>query len=286
MLVKTTSNFKDSLTTKIGTSYDFLSDASEAIGTMMGGSPVALTTADITNEILNDSSLSQQIYVLLTAKSALVIFDQIDDLLKGRDPTCPLDDSRIDPFMKQRINLSLEVTLEGQHDQSIPNKVKYLMLLLSDVMSKCHVSAERVVNDLSSKKELASVCKCIKEQLESTGDNKYDTLSGKGEASEMFFTIVQPQQKSTVSKKGKSMPEQGDPTISIEPPTENLYAKERPPKVESRRRSQRIRAKSDPDTYDMSKHSLIDEHLPKNLRGPTRKKRHRDAVASNETRQK
>ena len=220
MLVKTTTSFKDLLTKAIGTSYDFLSDASSEIGTMMNGNPVVLTTADITNEILNDSSLSQQVYTLLTAKGALIIFDHILCLLQDAGPYCLSVHSQIDPLMTQRINCFLEATFESQQDQSIRNKVKYLMLLLSDLMFKYRVSPNSVVTDSSSEKQLASVCKCIEKQLKSDGDDTYDMLSGKGEASDVFFKIVQPQQKSTVREKGKrsrgsSAEAEDDPTLRL-----------------------------------------------------------------------
>jgi hypothetical protein len=257
LLVKTTTNFVDELTKVIGTSYDFLSDASTDIETMMNGNLVVLTTADITNEILNDSGLSQEVYVLLTADSALIISDQITCLLHGGDPNCTLRHTRIDPLMRQRMHYFLEATFEGQQDQGISNKVKYLMLLLSDVMFKHQPSAKSVVNDLSnvSKKELASVCKCIEEQLMSTGNGACDILVGKGEASDMFFTMLQPQQKSTDGRKVKrkrrgSISEQGDLAISIEPPTviaeyyeANLDTgrkyKTEPVQVEKKRKSER-----------------------------------------------
>jgi len=285
MLVKTTAKFKDLLTKEIGTSYDFLSDTSMEIETMIGGYPVALTTADITNEILNDSSLSQQIYVLLSAKSALVIFDQIASLIDSSDPQCPFDYSRIDSLMKYRINLFLEVTLEGQQDQDISKKVKYLMLLLSDVLFKYQVSAKSVVNDLSSKKELASICKYIEEQIKSTGNNAYDTLRGNGEASEIFFNIVQPQQKFTKGKRVKRKQEKlameksaftPRPSYlakSIEPPTVVLEdsktnldtggecAIDSVP-VKKIRRSMREKAALKPGAYDTNKHPNQDQ-LPK-----------------------
>ena len=198
--------------------------------------------------------------------------------------------------MGQRMNCFLEATFAMQQDQSIRNKIKYLMLLLSDLMSKYNVSAKSVANDLSSnvKKELGSVCKRIEEHLKPAGDNMYEKLSGNGEASDMFFAIVQPQQKSTVREKVKRRrespagakvsptPKLSDLTTSTEPACEaKLNTGEKyatgPVQINEVRRSKRKRERQDPEVYNTSKHPN-DGQIP-------RKRRHR-VVASDVTGQK